>query len=113
MSKHPKVLIGWMTHPDHHKLIKLIREAVSQRLIACGNVFSTPVTSLYTWDHKMEETSEYIAMFKIAESQKDPCIQFLKSQHPHECPEIIFSEVSGGFPDYLNWITETSRETKI
>ncbi len=112
MKKTPQILIGLITHPDKHGLIKLIRNAVSEHLMACGNVFNSEVTSLFTWENKLKEEQESMALFKTTPERKEACIKYLKEQHPYECPEILFIPVADGLADYLNWIQDVCNKSK-
>jgi uncharacterized protein involved in tolerance to divalent cations len=34
----------------------------------------------------------------------------VRELHVYELPEILISEISGGDPDYLSWVLESTRE---
>lgn len=104
MVEGKRVYIGLVSHPDRYELTKLIRTAVQSNLIACGNVVTTEVTSLFVWDGRLNETPEFLAVFKTSEDQKQACMEFLKAGHPYECPEILFVDVADGLPGYVNWV---------
>lgn len=112
MKKAPQVLIGFMTHPDKDALVKMIRNAVSENLIACGNVLSDQATSLFIWQNKLSEEKEFLAIFKTIQERKDACIQYFKEHHPYDCPEILCVQVADGLADYLTWVQDACSPNK-
>lgn len=49
-------------------------------------------------------------MFKTKTSLVPELINHIKSLHPYEVPEITSTELTNGFPDYFNWIDESTKE---
>lgn len=49
-------------------------------------------------------------MFKTKTSLVSELINHIKSQHPYEVPEITSTELTNGFPNYLKWIDDSTKE---
>lgn len=107
------ILIGLMTHPDRMKLEKLLELAAENHLIACGNILTSPITSIYTWEGKTHKEPEALVIFKTTTEKAEACMQFFKDSHPYTCPEILFLPVESGFPGYLKWVKDVCNKPKI
>ncbi len=80
---------------------------LEKRLCACVNIIPK-VHSLYIWDGKIKEASEYTMLIKTKSSLYQHLEAAIKSLHPYEVPEIIAFDVTNGLADYLAWIGETT-----
>ena len=56
----PVIIVS--TYPDQKTIKKTAKELVKKRLAACVNI--SKISSIYSWKGKVEDTSEYIAIFK-------------------------------------------------
>ncbi len=97
-----------VTCPNPEVGERIARELVEKRLAACGNV-TTPVTSVYRWQGKVQRESEVQLILKTRRILVNPCVRAIRELHPYEVPEIIALPIIGGLSDYLGWIeSETS-----
>jgi periplasmic divalent cation tolerance protein len=87
---------------------RLGRTMVERRLAACAQIVG-PITSTYWWKGAMETAEEWMAVMKTTEKQSAQLIAAIKAEHSYETPDIVAISIVGGFPDYLNWITEETR----
>jgi len=62
----PVVIIS--TYPDKKSISKIAREFVKNKIVACVNI--SKISSIYSWKGKVEDTSEYIAIFKTTTKNK-------------------------------------------
>jgi periplasmic divalent cation tolerance protein len=74
---------------------------LDKKLIACANIF--PVESMYWWEAKIEEASEYIVIAKTKTSFYQKVKAEVKKLHSYEVPAIIKIEVEGN-KKYLTWL---------
>jgi uncharacterized protein involved in tolerance to divalent cations len=102
--------LGMISHPHRKGLQHLIQQALAQRLIACGSVFSGKVSSWYRWKSKTHHASEVVAWIKVPKSRVTPCIRFLSEHHPYECPEILLIRVDHAFAPYHLWAIQSCLE---
>ncbi len=81
--------------------IKLGKELLDLRLIACSNI--SPITSQYIWKGKYHEDKEYALTLKTNELRKKDVIKHLQKNHPYEIPFISTEEhvINNA---YQNWM---------
>lgn len=84
---------------------RLAQELVSGRLAACVHCLPGGF-SVYRWQERVEETTEYTLLIKTLANRYDEVERWLRTQHPYETPEIIALPVTAGLPDYLQWIKQ-------
>lgn len=83
---------------------ELSKSLINARLAACCQI-SSPITSMYKWEGKIEETTEYKLTVKTTHSRSEAAITHIRDNHPYSCPEIIQLDVDYVDPVYLNWAT--------
>jgi periplasmic divalent cation tolerance protein len=74
--------------------------------VACVNI--SKISSMYSWKNKIENTSEYLAIFKTISKNKKLLKQKIKETHPYDVPEIAEIDVSSINKTYLNWLVEST-----
>ncbi len=84
---------------------KLSRELVEENLAACVSV-SSPVTSVYSWEGEVVEDEEYPLLIKTTDSRREAVEDFLQTNHPYDCPEVLSLEVDEVSEDYGVWLRE-------
>ena len=100
----PVVIIS--TYPDKKSISKIAREFVKNKIVACVNI--SKISSIYSWKGKVEDTSEYIAIFKTTTKNKKLLKQKIKETHPYDVPEIAEIDVTSINDSYLKWLTEST-----
>jgi periplasmic divalent cation tolerance protein len=91
--------------PDRDSAEKLAGRLVEKREAACVNILA-PCISIYHWQGKTESAQEVPLLIKTTEERYAALEQTIRALHPYELPEIIHVPVTGGLPDYLNWVSE-------
>ena len=86
----------------------LVKRAVRERLAACGRV-SGPVVSVYWWKGGLHREEEYLMVFKTTSSAVQRLVEYLKTKHTYENPEIVVTPITGGSPEYLDWLRVETR----
>ena len=74
--------------------------------MACVNI--SKISSIYSWNDKIENTSEYLAIFKTITKNKTLLKKKIKETHPYEIPEIAEIDVTSINKSYLNWLIEST-----
>jgi periplasmic divalent cation tolerance protein len=92
------------TYADPSVGRRLIDGLLSQRLAAC--VQSIEISSAYRWKGAVHNDKEVLLLIKTRASLYPQVEAFIKANHNYEVPEIVKVDITGGFPAYLNWITE-------
>jgi periplasmic divalent cation tolerance protein len=98
-----EVIVVLTNMPDRDAALKLARELVAQRLVACVNVLAA-CTSVYRWKGEVEEASEVPVLIKTRAGRYDEVETAIRRLHPYELPEIVAVPVTRGLDEYLEWV---------
>jgi len=101
-----KALLALSTFPDTEIARRISNQLVAERFAACANIFPS-IESIYRWKEKIESGNETLVLFKVSENRQTPFQDKLRSLHPYDVPEIIFVPITGGLPEYLQWVAES------
>ncbi len=101
-----KAVIIVSTYPDQKTVKKTANELVKNRLAACVNI--SKISSVYSWKGKVENTTEFLAIFKTTQKNKNSLKKAIKKMHPYEVPEIAEIDVRSINQPYLKWLIEST-----
>src|ERR1700735_5270851 len=87
---------------------KIGRAVVEQRIVACANILSSPVQSVYRWKGKVESAKEFLLIIKTTQSRFTKLQAEVKRLHTYDVPEIIALPIAAGAAAYLTWISEST-----
>ncbi len=79
------------------------KELVKSRLAACVNIIDH-MNSIYLWEGKLQEDEETVLIAKTTSAMVPKLVARVKELHSYECPCVVALPVSGGNPDFLEWI---------
>jgi len=79
------------------------RALVDRRLAACVSVLP-PMESTYRWKGAVEHNAERQLIIKTGAPAVDALMAAIREIHPYEVPEILVVPVTGGDPQYLEWL---------
>ena len=94
------------TYPNKKSILKIANELVKTKIIACVNISKTD--SVYSWNGKIQNSSEYIAIFKTITKNKIKLKKKIAETHPYDVPEIVEIDVTSINKSYLNWLIEST-----
>ena len=100
----PAIIIS--TYPNKKSILKIANELVKNKTVACVNF--SKISSIYSWNGKIESTSEYLAIFKTLTKNKVLLKKKIKETHPYDVPEIVEIDVTSIDKSYLNWLIEST-----
>lgn len=100
---------AFVTCPDTDVAKKIARGLVEKKIAACVNIIPR-ITSVYSWEGKVEEDAEVLLMIKTRTSRVEDLTEFVKTTHPYEVPEVISVKLGEGNPAYLEWIRDSVPE---
>ncbi len=100
----PVIIIS--TYPDKKSISKISNDLVKNKIVACVNI--SKISSIYSWKGKVENTSEYLAIFKTVTKNKILLKKKIKETHPYDVPEIVEIDVTSINKSYLNWLGEST-----
>jgi periplasmic divalent cation tolerance protein len=101
-----KPIIIISTYPDKKSITKIANKLVQNNVVACVNI--AKISSIYSWQGKIENASEYLALFKTTQKNKKSLKEKIKATHPYEIPEIAEINIASINQSYLKWIVEST-----
>ena len=96
------------TAPDADTAENLSHQLVESGLAACVKQLA-PCQSTYRWQGQIESTTEIPLMIISDESRYAALEAWLKEAHPYDLPEIIALPCTNALPEYLSWVSESTR----
>lgn len=100
-----RVLQIQVVHSDRSALDSMIADLVGERLIACGQLLG-PIASTFFWDGSVQRAEEWLALLKTSEHAAADAVARIAEMHTYDVPEILVTEVAGGYAPYLDWVVE-------
>ncbi len=101
------VSLVYINTADRAEALRICRMLVEAGLVAGANVVSD-VSSIYRWKGEIKNKSEAVLILKTRSALLDDIVNKVQALHSYECPSIVAVPVTGGNPDYLDWV---ERET--
>ena len=98
----------YVTTGSRKEALDIGRALVESRLAACANVIDN-VTSIFRWQGEIEEESEAVLILKTRRALVDEATAKIKDLHSYDCPCVLSYAITGGNPDFREWIV---KETK-
>ena len=83
---------------------KTAREVLEQRCAACVQIVG-PITSMFWWKDKIENTEEYLCIMKSRDDLYNNLEKVIKESHPYDVPEILSVPVTNGSTEYFDWLS--------
>jgi periplasmic divalent cation tolerance protein len=100
----PVIIIS--TYPTKKSITVIANELVKNKIVACVNI--SKISSIYSWKGKIENTSEYLAIFKTVRKNKTLLKKKIKETHPYDVPEIAEIDVTSINKPYLEWLINST-----
>ena len=108
MMPNTSFVSAYITAKDREEAERIGRALLEARLVACVNLLEG-MRSLYWWEGRIDEASECVLIAKSVASLQESILAKVKSLHGYRVPCIVFWPLTGGNPDFLEWIAkETS-----
>ena len=100
----PVIIVS--TFPSKQAVTSIANKLVKQKLAACVNI--TRISSVYAWKGKIENQSEYLALFKTSKKNQSKLKKELQKLHPYDIPEIAEINVDSINQPYLKWLVDST-----
>lgn len=85
---------------------KIATVLVEKKLAACCSILPE-VESIYYWDGKVQNDSEFLLMIKSHFDKFDRVEEEILKVHTYDVPEIIAIPIVKGSEKYLAWLKDT------
>ena len=95
----------YITTKDEEEAKKIGRALVAEKLVACVNIIPG-MKSIYRWEGKIDRGEETVVIAKTAEDAAEKVVSRVKEVHSYSCPCAVIVPITGGNPEYLQWIGE-------
>jgi len=105
----PEFVVALTTCPKN-KSENLAHSLVEKRACACVNIISG-VKSIYHWKDEIVSDEESLLIMKTQEDYKEILWESIKKMHPYDVPEFVILPIKWGSVDYLNWISESIKDS--
>ncbi len=100
----PVIIVS--TFPSKQSVTSIANKLVKQKLAACVNIAN--ISSVYAWKGKIENQSEYLALFKTSKNNKSKLKKELQKLHPYDIPEIAEINIDSINQPYLKWLVDST-----
>jgi len=95
----------YITASSREEALRIGRHVVADRLAACANVLPG-ITSVYRWQGEVQEDGETALILKTRSGLVERLTARVKELHSYDCPCVVALPITGGNPDFLQWIAE-------
>jgi periplasmic divalent cation tolerance protein len=102
-----ETIVVFVTCGSEQQALAIGRVLVEERLAACANLLQ-PIRSLYRWEGKLCDETEWLLVAKTRVSLFGPLEGRVKSLHSYTVPEIIAIPVAAGHLPYLQWVLDNT-----
>lgn len=96
-----KIIIVYVTHESESDAKILANKLISERLIACSNIF--PIQSSFWWKEHIQLESEWVSILKTIPENWQALQDRVIDLHPYDIPCIMKFEVEVN-SSYGKWI---------
>lgn len=96
-----------VTTPDEETAVEIVKTIVGERLAACASI-SGPIRSIYHWDGRVNDETEYEFVAKTTAALFDSLAARIRQLHPYKVPQIIATPITAGTTDYIAWIAQST-----
>lgn len=95
------------TFSDMDTAKSISTDIIQEKLAACASV--TQVSSIYMWKGDVEDTQEFMVLYKTTTESVDHLVQYIKRHHPYETPEILQIPAESVNDSYTEWVLDVTR----
>lgn len=97
------IILIYVTNPSKEKASEVGKHLLEKKLIGCANIF--PIDSMYWWEGKITDDSEYVLIAKTLESNYEKVQKEVENIHPYSVPCIVKLPAAAN-EKYFNWLKE-------
>ena len=102
-----KYCLIYITTKDEEEARVIGRTLVGEKLAACVNIY--PIQSIYRWQGEISQEREAAMFVKTKAELVQELTSRVKELHSYEVPCIVCLPIERGYPDFLDWISQSTR----
>jgi periplasmic divalent cation tolerance protein len=91
------------TFSDEKSLIALSNSLIAEKRV-CACVNYTTTKSIYMWNSRLHQESEFLAFFKTTSDLAEKLKTEIEHNHPYDVPEIVIIKMSDVSSGYFDWM---------
>ena len=108
MAEKEGYIVVLMTCPSELEAQEIAKALVERRKAACVGIFPKG-ESFFWWAGRIDRAEEFLVIAKSHKNLLDELTQVVKGIHSYDVPEIVALPITGGNPDYLDWLERELR----
>ena len=93
------------TSDDRSVLEGIAGHLVQLRLAGCCQI-SSPITSVYRWEGRVEQSEEFECRIKTTDTHFDAVVGEIESRHNYDVPQIVGVPIESCSEAYRAWLLE-------
>ena len=97
----------YITAKDKEEANRIGQALVGEKLAACVNIH--PIRSIFRWQGEISQEDEVAILAKTRAELVDEVMSRVKELHSYEVPCIIVLPLEKGNPDFLEWISQSTK----
>jgi len=97
------------TASEKDDLVRIAALLVERELAACVNI-GGPIQSVYRWQGKIEQSTEWTAEIKTDRGLVAEVAKEIKDNHPYEVPPVIVQSFEIACPEFETWMQENIKQ---
>jgi periplasmic divalent cation tolerance protein len=97
----------YITAKDEEEANRIGQALVGEKLAACVNIH--PIRSIFRWQGEISQEDEVAILAKTRAELVDEVMSRVKELHSYEVPCIIVLPLEKGNPDFLEWISQSTK----
>jgi periplasmic divalent cation tolerance protein len=97
----------YITAKDEAEASSISQALVSEKLAACVNLH--PIKSIFHWQGEINQEDEVALLVKTRAELANEVISRVKELHSYEVPCVIILPLEKGNPDFLEWISQSTK----
>lgn len=102
-----KYCLIYITTKDEEEARTIGKTLVSEKLAACVNIH--PIQSVYRWQGEISQETEVAMFVKTKAELVKELTNRVKELHSYEVPCIVCLPIETGSPDFLDWISQSTK----
>lgn len=98
-----EILVVLSTFADEEGAAQVGRQLVEDELVACAQIESAGLRSIYGWQGVVQDEREFLLRLKSAPERRAALMERLAELHPYDVPQIVVATAQASAA-YGRWV---------